>query len=69
MFGGYVQHQAAAAIATAAGVMGREGQYHHAAFAHLAATAIDLQIQMPGQAEHQLRMRMAVGDGRFEVVA
>ena len=69
MFGGHIQHQAAAAIAADAGVMGREGQHHHAAFAHLAATAIDFQVQVPGQAEHQLRMVMAVGDRCFEVMA
>ncbi|KWV87329.1 hypothetical protein PFLmoz3_03177 [Pseudomonas fluorescens] len=69
VLGRHIQHQAAAAIAADAGVVGGEGQHHHAAFAYLAATAIDLQVQVPGKAEHQLRMVMAVGNGRFEVVA
>ena len=66
---GHVQHQAMAAFGAATGMMCAAGHHHQALLHHLAAQAVHLEIQAPGQAEHQLRVFMAVGDQVVAVVA
>jgi hypothetical protein len=65
----HIQHQATAAPRTAAGVMGAGGYHDETLLHHLAATPFDFEVQRAGQAEHQLRMVVAVDNQIVAVVA
>jgi len=68
-FGRHIQHQAMAAGHTGAGVMHGCRDDCQAAFADPAAASGDLELQLATQAEHQLRVVVAVGNEVVLVVA
>ncbi|MCY1551870.1 hypothetical protein D9M68_882300 [compost metagenome] len=68
LLGGYVEHQALAAVSTAAGVL-RVRWHHREGLANdLATHAGNFDIQLSAQAEHQLRMGVAVAEQFMAVV-
>ncbi|MCY1520461.1 hypothetical protein D9M68_552380 [compost metagenome] len=66
---GDVEHQAVAAEIAAAGVMGRRRDHRQAVAQHQAAVAVHLEVEPAAEAEHQLGVFVAVGDGRADVAA
>ncbi|MCY1176628.1 hypothetical protein D9M73_169090 [compost metagenome] len=69
LFAGHIQHQAAAAIDAATRVMRSGGHHHETLLDHLAATAVDLEIQGAREPEHQLRVFVAMDDQVVAVLA
>jgi hypothetical protein len=68
MLARHIQHQAVAAGGAAAGVMGAGGTTIKA-WRSTRRPGPDLEVQPPAQAEHQLRVLVAVGDQAVAVVA
>ncbi|MNE27257.1 hypothetical protein D3C80_1206600 [compost metagenome] len=67
--GGDVQHQAVAAGSTAAGVVAAGRDHHQCLAVKPRAAAFDLEFQAPAQAEHQLRVFVAMGDQVVTIMA
>ncbi|MNT31847.1 hypothetical protein D3C72_1677010 [compost metagenome] len=58
----YIKDQAMAASGTAAGMVGTTRHHDQTLTLDPCAATVKFEVQLPAQAEHQLRMLMAVGD-------